>query len=665
MATSYSSSFPSFPTARQVWPLQLQAAKMAVGINSSLSTTRIAADEEARAEVEVLNSRLEKTSQLTKKIQASLSRLESSGKSVQEAVGPILGNTRKLQVLGSNIDGIIGAIDRVRQPSDIKNNEEDIIRSGPDKAGLAAFLASVKRVNKALGDMQRANLRSNQQAVADLSKLLTSGNTQLEKYFQKLLQEDSNPVEPLYFITKDKPFPALSQDKTTRLGLISAYLATVARSSQYPDNPVLQAYASVRGPYLTGTLQNLSSASINTAKKKNPDAIYRPGTNGIGTYAQGMEGAFLAEYDNICALFSRDEWGKVFNLTCQGAISELARTIRELNAHIKGSLTTDCYLAYEIIEIMSNLSSNMESRTGELKPSFAAAMKPIRETGKSSLAELLEETRRRVYNLPLIPADGAAVPVTQETMTRLQTMVNFLRPISSIMISIGDGGWKTNAASNGALDVVPSLSSFDVGADGQQIFANYSMDTIDSLLTSLESKAKPIARGRPVLGVFMLNNASIVDRMIRTSELEPLLRPPLPAVEKWRKQGIRMYTEVWQDAAKLIMEVQYTNRGQRPPSGSSASVDSAAILKGLGSKEKDAIKKKFEAFNTTFDDLVSKHKALSMEREVREVLGKEVQQMLEPLYGRFWDRYHEVDKGKGKYVKYDKASISGVFLSLA
>ncbi|RDW92038.1 cullin repeat-like protein [Coleophoma crateriformis] len=664
MATSYS-SFPSFPTARQVSPLQLQAAKMAVGINSSLSTTRIAADEEARAEVEVLNSRLEKTSQLTKKIQASLSRLESSGKSVQEAVGPILGNTRKLQVLGSNIDGIIGAIDRVRQPSDIKNNEEDVIRSGPDKAGLAAFLASVKRVNKALGDMQRANLRSNQQAVVDLSKLLTSGNTQLEKYFQRLLQEDSNPVEPLYFITKEKPFPALSQDKTTRLGLISAYLATVARSSQYPDNPVLQAYAGVRGPYLTGTLQNLSSASINTAKKKNPDAIYRPGTNGIGTYAQGMEGAFLAEYDNICALFSRDEWGKVFNLTCQGAISELARTIRELNAHIKGSLATDCYLAYEIIEIMSNLSSNMESRTGELKPSFAAAMKPIRETGKSSLGELLEETRRRVYNLPLIPADGAAVPVTQETMTRLQTMVNFLRPISSIMISIGDGGWKTNVASNGALDVVPSLSSFDVGADGQQIFANYSMDTIDSLLTSLESKAKPIARGRPILGVFMLNNASIVDRMIRTSELEPLLRPPLPAIEKWRKQGIRMYTEVWQDAAKLIMEVQYTNRGQRPPSGSSASVDSAAILKGLGSKEKDAIKKKFEAFNTTFDDLVSKHKVLSMEREVREVLAKEVQQMLEPLYGRFWDRYHEVDKGKGKYVKYDKASISGVFLSLA
>lgn len=89
---------------RSAWSLQLQSDKMAVGLNS-----RHAADEEARAEVEVLNSRLERTSQLTKKIQASLSRLESSGKSVQEAIGPIYGNTRNLQVLGTSklsLDGV-------------------------------------------------------------------------------------------------------------------------------------------------------------------------------------------------------------------------------------------------------------------------------------------------------------------------------------------------------------------------------------------------------------------------------------------------------------------------------------------------------------------------------------------------------------------------------
>ena len=53
-----------------------------------------------------------------------------------------------------------------------------------------------------------------------------------------------------------------------------------------------------------------------------------------------------------------------------------------------------------------------------------------------------------------------------------------------------------------------------------------------------------------------------------------------------------------------------------------------------------------------------------MEREVREALSRQVRQMIEPLYCRFWDRYHEVDKGKGKYAKYNKAEISGVFLTL-
>lgn len=535
----------------------------------------------------------------------------------------------------------------------------------PEKAGLAAFLSSVKRVNKASQEMKQTNLRSNQQAVSDLSRLLKSGHTQLEGHFQKLLQEDSRPIEPLHYITKEKPFPMISQDKTTRLGLINSYIGSTMRQSGTPgDSPVLQLYASVRGPYLTNTLQNLASATVNTARKKTPDSIYRQGTNGIGTYSKGMEASFLAEYDNICGLFAREEWGKVFNLTCQGAISELARTLRELNVHIKNNLTTDCYLAYEIVEIVSSLSSSLDVRTGELKPSFAAALKPVRETGKLSLGELLEDTRRRIANLPVIPGDGAALPITTETMTRLQTMVDFLRPISSIMISIGDGGWKSASASNASTDQIPSLKSFDVGADGKQIFAHYSVDTIDALLNSLESKAKPILKGKPTLGVFIANNATVIERMIRNSDLQPLLSSRMADVDKWRKTGAQLYTLAWREPSAHLLDVQYTNRGNRPPSGSAASIDSATIVKGLNSKDKDAIKEKFRLFNASFDELVAKHKSLTMEREVREMLGRQVQQMIEPLYCRFWDRYHEVDKGKGKYVKYDKGSISGVFLSL-
>lgn len=68
----------------------------------AIPSGRHAADEEARAEVDVLNSRLEKTAQLTKRIQASLGRLEDSGKSVRDAVGPLGGETRKLQTLSQS-----------------------------------------------------------------------------------------------------------------------------------------------------------------------------------------------------------------------------------------------------------------------------------------------------------------------------------------------------------------------------------------------------------------------------------------------------------------------------------------------------------------------------------------------------------------------------------
>jgi exocyst complex protein 7 len=69
----------------------------------SSSINRHAADEEARAEVDVLNSRLEKTAQLTKKIQVSLGRLEATGKSVREVVKPLNGETTRLQTLGRSL----------------------------------------------------------------------------------------------------------------------------------------------------------------------------------------------------------------------------------------------------------------------------------------------------------------------------------------------------------------------------------------------------------------------------------------------------------------------------------------------------------------------------------------------------------------------------------
>ncbi|KAI3398842.1 hypothetical protein diail_8533 [Diaporthe ilicicola] len=632
----------------------------------SAPSSRHAAEEEARAEVDVLKSHLDKRAQLTKKIEAQLSRVQGTGKRLNEAVGPLNGETKQLQVFCNNIDGVLSAIGRLRQQSDSKNDEEQIIRMGPEKAGLSNYLSSLKRLNKALADMKASNLRSTQQTTSDLQRLIKSGNTQLEAYFDKMLRSETpRSIEPLHYITKQQPFPVLSQDKNTRLGLLNSYISGAHRESGVmQESPSAKMYAEVRGAYLTATLVNLASASVNTAKRKDASSNYRAGTSGISTYAQAMEGLFMAEYEIICRIFTREDWGPVFQSTCQAPLAELARTLRELNIHIRSHLNTDCFLAYEIVEVMSSLSSNLESTTGELKASLAAALKPVKETAKSSLAELLDALQMKINSLQMLPTDGAPVPVVSDTMQRLQTMANFLGPMSIIMVSIGDGGWKSSATARNAGDSVPNLASFDVSADGKEIFSNYCADTIETLFSSLDARARALFGRKPVVGVFMANNIVIAERIIQDSELGPMLQQKLPGViDNWRKKANATYTDVCKDVSVHLLDVIHTSRANRPTSGQGI-VDSASIMKGLSSKDREKIKDKFQAFNAAFDDMVAKHKQYSMEPEVRRMFAKAVQQTVEPLYNRFWDRYHEVDKGKGKYVKFDKSSIAAVFHTL-
>ncbi|KAI9799568.1 MAG: hypothetical protein M1825_004494 [Sarcosagium campestre] len=614
---------------------------------------RTTSDEEDRAEVEVLYARLEKTVQLTKKIQSSLNRLETSGTNVKEAIGPIYGNTQKLQVVGTNIDRVNAAIDKLREPLDIRAKEDRIIRAGPQATGLSEYLNALDRINAALSRLQSTNLRSNQDAIAELSSLFNSGRRQLEDVFRDILKQVSQPVEPLYHITKQKPFPTFSEDKASRLGLICS---SVSNSTSQRDNslgPIAQLYADVRGTYLTTTLTNLAAASINTTKKKSPEALYRRGTNAIGTYATGLESLYLAEYDNICSVFPRDSWGRVFSATVHASLADFSRTLRDLTNHVKSNLMTDCFLAYEVIDIVTILSFNLDKKTGELKTPLLEALKPMRDTAKSSLGHLLDETRRRVSTIQVLPSDGSVAAVTTETMTLLQNMADYPQPLAAVMISLGDGNWSNSKSfSGGGNTTIPK--NFDVGADGRQLLAHYTIDTIDALLNALEAKGRSLLKNKSVAGVFLANNVAVVDRMLRSSDLGAIVGSP-QRLDFWRKKGVSLYLDAWRDPSAYLLDVQYTNRSgggnsQRPPSGSSAAaiVNSAEIIKGLNSKDKDSIKEKFRGFNASFDDMAARHRGLAMEREVRSQLAREVQAMIEPLYGRFWDRYHDIDKGKAK-----------------
>ena len=626
---------------------------------------RMAAFAEESAEVEVLYANLEKMKSLTKKIQGSMARLDVSGRTVQEAIGPIYGNTQRLQTTNANVDRIMEAIEKVREPLDMRNREERILRSRPEKVGLQEYLASMDRTNQALRGLKTTNLRSNQQAVGELTELLQDSSRSLEQSFRDILRQDSQPIEPLQQITKNADFPRLAAGKAQQLRTLHTNISNASSHSAPPGelSPTAQAYARERGQYIQLSLQNLSTASISTARKVSADAIYKPGSNAIGTYASGIQGMFIAEYDSISQIFHREEWGAVLAATCQSALTAFGGTLRELDSHIKSSLLTDCYLAYEVVDVVSKMSLQLENRTGELKHAVSDALKPVRETAKSSLPTLLNDTRTKVQQMVSLPPDGSAVPATSETMQRLQLMTAYLSPLSSIMRSLGDGGWQ-NPNTGSSSTSLPTMKSFDVGADGKQLFAHYATDTIDALLSTLDVRSRTLLKGKGVQSVFLANNVGVVERMIGSSDLQPLLASAQPQLEKWKKKTSKAYTDAWNEAARILFDQQTMMKGLRPPSTGQA-IDSAAVLKAMNSKDKDGIKEKFKTFNVLFDELVAKHKAYRWEPEVKRQMAHEVQRFLEPLYGRFWERYHEVDKGKGKYVKYDKGQFSGVLASLS
>lgn len=629
-------------------------------------TQRHAAYAEESAEVEVLYASLDKMKSVSKKIQGSMARLNETGRTVQDAIGPIYGNTQRLQIQNKNIDKIQAAIDKVKQPLDMRNKEERILRNRPDKVGLTEYIASIDRTNQALKSLKASNMRSNQIAISELSGLLAVGTGNLENVFRDMLRQDSQPIEPLKQITQAQDFPRISSNKSAQLRTIntniSAFTSQIAPGSDL--TPSAKVYAHERGQYMSLSLQNLATASISTAKKVAADAVYRPGTCAIMTYATGIQGMYIAEYDNICPIFSREEWGTVLLATCQESLRTFSSTLRDLDAHVRNHLITDCYLAYEIIDVVSNTSFQIESHTGELKYAMSDALKPVRETAKSSLSTLLSDVRSKVNQMLQLPGDGGSLPLTSDVMARLQLMTAYLSPLSSIMRSIGDGGW--NRPNDSASTVsIPTLSSFDVGADGKQLFAHYCIDSIETLLSGLDSKARQLQKGKSLQGIFLANNIAIIERMIRQSELQTLLGGAQPKVDGWKKKATNLYLDAWKnEVSPFLLDVQYTSKQMRPPSTGQA-VDSAAILKTLSSKDKDAIKEKFKNFNTAFDDLMARHKSFKMEPEVRGLLGREVQKFMEPLYARFWERYHEVDKGKGKYVKYDKGQLSSMLASLS
>jgi len=464
----------------------------------------------------------------------------------------------------------------------------------PQKVGLTAYLASLRRVNEGLSVLKQSNLRSSQKVVQQMTGLLKAGSMQLEELFRQSLAEDSQPVEPLHYITKgsvlpwvlrlkeelteclllDLPFPTFSSQKTNTLAVLNDFLSSTLATASGLQSNATTIYAEVRGPYITSSLSTLALAAINTTRR-NTTAPYERGSNGIGMYTSSLEGIFDAEYENICHLFASNTWSTVYHGTTEPAMAVFKRTIQDLNTFITRNMSTDLYLAYEIIECVQPTSARLKSKTGEQRE-FTDALKPIRQTAQSSFNFMLEDLKRAGQSMVVLPVDFTVAEINKDTMTRLQKLSEYQSSISSLLVALGDGNWRRPYDS---LNL--NLSSFDVGADGALLLSHFLLEMVDQLITELESKSHGLLKKKSNVAVFMTNNVSYIEATVRRSELSKTMTgTALGKVEKWRKDAVKLYMEAWKECAAFLMDVTYTKQQQGG--------------KGLTGKEKEGVKDKFK-----------------------------------------------------------------------
>lgn len=189
----------------------------------------------------------------------------------------------------------------------------------------------------------------------------------------------------------------------------------------------------------------------------------------------------------------------------------------------------------------------------------------------------------------------------------------------------------------------------------------YSIDVLAALLNNLENKAKGYKKTsstldksatKPILAsIFLINNYHYIVKSLRanTGLLNVIGKDFEGKVEKKMNEELDTYQQSWKPFIGNLMDTTYIKNG--------------AVSTSLSKAEKQAIKDKFKAFNTDFEDAHKSQTAyIITDADLRQRVVKDVKQLVLPMVQRFWDRYHQSQftEHPEKYLKYDPATVESM-----
>ncbi|OLL26387.1 Exocyst complex protein exo70 [Neolecta irregularis DAH-3] len=603
--------------------------------------------EEEKAELEVLMENLKNTNSLTERMSSMLTVFDTRLGKLEESIRPIYRTTQ-------NVDATIACVDRTRQYFNIIPVEEEILRRGT-QGDIKGFVASIERLHYALVQLQKTNFRSSSRAIASIQQLLRQGLTTLDETYAVLLMDVSFSIEPLAYITKGifskNEFPTIPAQSIGDLRLLSQFLSNFKfEIDQVPvTSNILKIYSDKRGAYLQQSLTSLAQASVNTAQRVG-NTFYDKGANGIYMYMKAFAAMVKIEL-SIASNFFGEKRNEPLKVALRPSVVELAKTVTILNQYVIAHPLTDSFLAYDVVgevgTLLNGPCGDIIRNTGGSE--LDEALKGIRHTALATFSGTLDAIQKRVASMVNLPADGGICDLTTECTARLRRLADYPDAISSLLISLGDGGWHRTSAG------IQSSSKFDVGANASAIFAHFISDICELAACQLDGKAKASSKKPSVIGIFCMNNLNYM--ITRISELDPkIFGEGLQKLEVAKKKSTNLYLDSWKTCAEHLMDVTYVKGGL-----------GGSVRNSMGTKEKEAIKDKFRNFNMELEENMKSHRAFVISDDsLRASLIADVKKMVVPLYLRFYDKYQASDftKNLTKYIKYDKTQLENTLSTL-
>jgi exocyst complex protein 7 len=168
------------------------------------------------------------------------------------------------------------------------------------------------------------------------------------------------------------------------------------------------------------------------------------------------------------------------------------------------------------------------------------------------------------------------------------------------------------------------------------LLAAFFSDGLDALTIGLEKKGKEVGKKNSIVGFFLQTNLTLVEQTLRQSDLHKILGEyGYMRLDRLKKRSLNLFLEGWQVAAQHLMDTTFIQQTSKDGK------------KTLSSKDREAIKEKFKAFNAEFDQLIQRQRSYNLtDPELRNYMVDQITSLVRPLYHRFYDKHKDGDFSK-------------------